>query len=337
MDFKNFKKNRKKLQETINTKMKDQLKPKFAKDERFWSPTKGDDGNADALIRFLPQQDPKKPPIIMYYMHGFKEKGKWFIENCPSTKDERCPSCEYAEPLWEEDTEESRKKASKYYRTKQFISNILVVKDAAKPENNGKVFLFRFGQKIYDKIDAKLYPESELDEPVNVMDFWEGCNFRLRLRKVSGRNNYDTSAFSDNITPIAKSEKKIEEIFKQIYNLDEFLADENFKSYDELLKKFNRIMKIKGGVSKSTSSVKSSDEDDNNLLDDFTDDGDAEIGNEEVETKSDDKDDDFDFDDEKSDSEEKEKEKKSNSKKKKSDDDDDDFDFDDDDDFDFDD
>ena len=337
MDFKNFKKGRKKLQETVNTKMKDQLKPKFAKDERFWTTTKDDSGNADAIFRFLPQPDLDLPPIIMYFYHGFKEKGKWFIENCPVTKDGPCPSCEYAEPFWEEDTKESKQIAGKYYRTKQFVSNILMLKDSNKPENNGKVFLYRFGTKIYDKINDKLFPESDLDEPVTIMDLWEGSNFRLKLRKVSGRNNYDTSSFSDTITPISKKEENIEKIFKKLYTLEEFLEDDKFKTYEELQKKFNRIMKIKGGasvVTKSKSEGSGSKEDDG-LVDDFSDDVKPDSKEEKDDIKGDvTKDDDFSFEDESS-TEKVEDEKKSEEKKSEKKDDSDDFNFDDEDDFNF--
>lgn len=335
MDFKNFKKGRKKLQETVNTKMKDQLKPKFAKDERFWMPTKDDSGNADALFRFLPQPDLEAPPIIMYFYHGFKEKGKWFIENCPTTKDNPCPSCEYAEPFWEEDTKESKQIAGKFYRTKQFVSNILVLKDSAKPENNGKVFLYRFGTKIYDKINDKLFPESDLDEPITIMDLWEGANFRLKLRKVSGRNNYDTSSFSDTITPVSKKEENIEKIFKKLYTLDEFLEDDKYKTYDELKKKFNRIMKIKGGASivKSTKTEGAGTKDDKDLVDDFSDDVTPDTKEDDIEGKVT-EDDDFNFEDETTEVKEDEKEVEVKEDEKKSDDSDD-FNFDDEDDFNF--
>lgn len=245
MDFKNFKKDRSKLNKAVTT-MKDQ-NPKFKKDDRFWMPTKDSSGTGNALIRFLPQSDPNKPPVISYFQHGFKEKGKWFIENCPSTQGNDCPSCEYAQPLWDEDTEASRTLAAKYSRTKQFVANILVIKDLGNPENNGKVFLFKFGVKIYEKIEEKIFPKSELDDAVQVFDLWEGCGFKLKLRQKHKRNNYDNSEWAT-VKPIATDDKAIESIFNQLYDLDEFLADDKFKPYDELLKKFNRVMKIKGGA-----------------------------------------------------------------------------------------
>jgi len=265
MDFKNFKKGREKLNGAVN-KMKDQ-NPKFKKDERFWTPTKDDTGSSNALIRFLPQPDPESPPTVSFFQHGFKEKGKWFIENCPSTHENPCPVCEHIEPYWDEDTEESKNYARRYSRTKQFICNILVIKDLMKPANNGKVFLFKFGVKLYEKIEEKVFPESELDEAVAVFDMWKGAAFKLKLRQKSGRNNYDNSEFVAKTGPIAENDEALEVIYNQIIQLDEFLTPEKFKAYDKLAKKFNRIMKIKG----TTASKPATDDKGDDLLDEFSD------------------------------------------------------------------
>lgn len=334
MDFKNFKKDRSKLTKAT-AKMKDQ-NPKFKKDERFWMPTKDSSGSANALIRFLPQSDPNKPPIISYFQHGFKEKGKWFIENCPSTHGNDCPSCEYAQPLWDEDTEESRNLAAKYSRTKQFVANILVIKDLGNPDNDGKVFLFKFGVRIYEKIEEKIFPESELDDPVQVFDFWEGCGFKLKLRQKHKRNNYDQSSWAS-VKPIAADDKAIEKIYNQLYDLDEFLADDKFKSYEDLLKKFNRVMKIKGGVQVKTQTQPDADDDKSgSLVDEFTD-GDDEpkdTGSGDA-PDAPDGDDDFNFDDE-GEGDDKKSEPEASEEKSEGDGDDDfNFDENDDDDFNF--
>jgi hypothetical protein len=267
MDFKSFKKGRGKLKTSV-AKMKDQ-NPKFKKDERFWLPTKDDTGSSNALIRFLPQPDIEKPPSISFYQHGFKEKGKWFIDNCPSTFANPCPVCEHIEPYWELDTDEGSNYARRYSRTKQFIANILVIKDLIKPDNNGKVFLFKFGVKLYEKIEEKIFPESELDEAIQIFDPWEGCNFKLKLRQKSKRNNYDNSAFVDTQGPIAESDEKLEVIFNQMIDLDEFLADDKFPEYKKMAKKFNRIMKIKGKDTSTT--TKPADDKGDALLDEFSD------------------------------------------------------------------
>lgn len=302
MDFKNFKKGRAKLNQAVN-KMKDQ-NPKFKKDERFWTPTKDDTGSSNALIRFLPQPDPEKPPTISFYQHGFKEKGKWFIDNCPSTFTDPCPVCEYIEPYWDEDTEESKNYARRYSRTKQFIANILVIKDLIKPENNGKVFLFKFGIKLYEKIEEKVFPESELDEAVQIFDPWEGCAFKLKLRQKSGRNNYDNSEFVDKRSPVADDDAGIEVVFNQLTDLDEFLAKDKFKAYDKLAKRFNKIMKLEGKDAMKTSGVKPADDKGDDLLDEFSDGPEKEKGTELKKEKEPDDikadtgtDDDFDFED----------------------------------------
>ncbi len=268
MDFKSFKKSRGKLQESVK-KMKESG-TKFKKDERFFRLTKDDSGNANALIRFLPQPDLDKAPTISFFQHGFKQKGKWFIDNCPSTFSNPCPVCEHIQPYWDEDTEESHNYARRYSRSKQFIANILIIKDLGNPDNNGKVFLFKFGVKLYGKIEEKLFPESELDEPLAVFDPWEGANFKLKLRQVKKRNNYDNSEFLTKSGPVADNDEQLEIIFNQMMDLDEFLADDKFPEYDKMTAKFNRIMKLKpAGVTKPvTKAAAAADE---SLLDDFED------------------------------------------------------------------
>lgn len=237
MDFKKFRKNRKKMSNAVK-KMKDR-KPSYV-DERFWSPTVDKMGNADAVIRFLPQSDdPEIEPVIMKFTHGFKENGKWFFCDCPTTFGEKCPADEYAKPFWDDDTDESRAMAAKYSRKKQFISNILVVNDLANPENNGKVFLFKFGIKIYEMFMGKIDPDSELDEQILVYDPIDGCDFKLKRREIKGWVNYDQSEFYSKQTPIAKTEKEMIEIFSKIRPLDEFLDKKKLlKPYSELKKNF---------------------------------------------------------------------------------------------------
>ena len=240
MDFKKFKQNRGKQAEAAK-KLVDK-KPVFT-DDRFWDLTKDKQGNGEAIIRFLPQQDPAAEPVIMKFTHGFKENNKWFFEDCPVTIGQECPSCDYAQPYWDEDTKESKAIAGRYWRKKQFIANILVVKDVGNPENNGKVFLFRFGKKIYDKIMNKVNPESQLDEPVYVFDLWEGLNFKIKVKKVSDWPNYDDSEWYTTPIPVGENDEEIEKIYKKIYSLNEFIDPSKFKSYDEIAKKFYAIVK----------------------------------------------------------------------------------------------
>jgi len=235
MNFKKFLNSGDKMKKAVK-KMKAK-KPSYV-DDRFWKTSPDKQGNADAVLRFLPQQEPEKAPIVMKHTHFFKENGKWFVCDCPTTFEMPCPADEYAQPYWDEDTKESKEIALKYSRKKRFISNVLVVNDINRPENNGKVFLYEFGIKIYEKIIDKLDPESELDEPIMIHDFLEGRNFKLKQQKVGGFINYDKSEFYSDSTPVAKTEKKMEEVYNQITDLDQFVDPEKIKSYSELKKKF---------------------------------------------------------------------------------------------------
>jgi hypothetical protein len=266
MDFKSFQAGKGKLEQSV-AKMKDQ-NPKFKKDERFWLPTKDDSGSSNALIRFMPQPDIEKAPTISFFQHGFKEKGKWFIDNCPTTFERPCPVCEHIQPYWDEDTEESMNYARRYSRTKQFVANILVINDLNNPKMNGLVKLFKFGIKLYEKIEEKIFPESEIDDPIQIFDPWEGCGFKLKLRQKSKRNNYDNSEFASKCGPVAKNDEALEVIFNQLYSLDEFLADDKFPTYEKMSKKFNRIMKLDGG---KTAAKQPKDDVGDKLLDEFED------------------------------------------------------------------
>jgi hypothetical protein len=243
LDFKKFKANRGKLKKTVD-KLKAE-KPDYI-DDRFWKPTVDKAGNSEAIIRFLPQKDLELAPIIMYFSHGFKHKGKWFFENCPSTISKDCPACEHAQPLWEKyndsnkDTDKAA--ASKFSRGRTYVANILVIKDPAKPDNEGKVFLYRFGTKINSKILGKIAPESELEEAVLVYDMWEGQNFLVKVKKVGGYQNYDDSKFYDKICAVGKNDNVIEKVYDEIRTLTEFTDAKAFKSYEDLKKKFLRIM-----------------------------------------------------------------------------------------------
>lgn len=239
MDFKDFKKNKDKFSK-ITKKL---VKPTDSyTDARFWKPTRDDVGNGEALIRFLPQKNVDKNPFILNFQHFFKESGKYFVEKCPVTWDKNCPICDYVQPFWD-GTEADQKIAGKYGRKRSYTANILVIKDPLKPENNDKVFLYRFGKKIFDKIIAKVSPDSELDEECIVYDLWEGRNFKLKIKKVYGYPNYDTSEFADKSTPVGKNDKEIEEIYNKILSLDEFIDEKDCKASNVLSEKFFKIIK----------------------------------------------------------------------------------------------
>lgn len=225
----------KKKQEELNSAVKKMAeKPtRSYQDDRVWQFTKDGSGNANATIRFLPQQDPSKSPVILTYRHAFQETGRWFIDECPVTVGEKCPVCEQSAGLWSSDEDTARK----YWRNKVYISNILVVDDEANAENNGKVFIWKFGKKVYDKIMDVVQPEDEDEDPINVFDFDEGVNFKLKITQVSGFNNYDKSKFMTKQSAIEDQE----EVFDCLYDLNEFQDKERFKTYDELLEKFSNV------------------------------------------------------------------------------------------------
>lgn len=257
MDFSQFKKNRSKITESVE-KMKAQ-KPSYT-DDRFWELQVDAAFNGEAIIRFLPQLNPEAAITAMFYYHSFKQNGKWFWENCLTSLGQDCPACQYVQPFWDEDTKESKAKARIYSRKKTFVSNILVIKDPSKPDNNGKVFLFKFGVKIYEKLLSQIAPKSELIEPTLVHDLWEGQNFHIICAKVNDYHNYDTSKFLDKLCPVATDDKGIEEIYKQIRSLDEFVDPSKFKTFVEFKKKFDGIMKIKPITTPDQSVINNSDQ-----------------------------------------------------------------------------
>ena len=210
-------------------------------DDRFWKPEVDASGNGYAVIRFLPAPDGESIPWAKLYSHAFQGIGGWYIENSLTTLGEKDPVGEVNRRLWNSGDDADKETARKQKRKLSYYSNILVVKDPKHPENEGKVFLYKYGKKIHDKILAAMQPEFQDEEPINVFDFWEGANFKLKIRKVDGYWNYDKSEF-DSPTAIASNDEAIEEIWNKQYALKPFLAPENFKSYDELKSKLDKVL-----------------------------------------------------------------------------------------------
>ena len=215
---------------------------KSYKDERLWKPELDKSGNGYAVIRFLPSVEGEDLPWAKVWNHAFQgPTGQWYIENSLTTLGQKDPVSEYNSKLWNSGVESDKEIARKQKRKLQYFSNILVVSDSKHPENEGKVFLFRFGKKIFDKLMAAMQPEFEDESPINPFDFWEGANFKLKIRKVDGFWNYDKSEF-EAPSPIADDDAKVEEIWKSQYPLAEFTASTNFKSYDELSTRFHAVI-----------------------------------------------------------------------------------------------
>ena len=222
-------------------------------DERLWKPELDKSGTGSAVIRFLPAPDGEELPWVKVFKHAFQgPTGKWYIENSLTTIGKNDPVSEHNSALWNTGLETDKETARKQKRKLEYYSNIYVVSDPKHPENNGKVFLFRYGKKIFDKIMAAMQPEFEDETPINPFDFWEGANFKLKIRKVDGFWNYDKSEF-DSVTALADSDEKLDGIWKKQYSLQEFLAPTNFKSYDELKKRLDDV--LSGTVTASAASM----------------------------------------------------------------------------------
>ena len=228
-------------------------------DDRFWKPDLDKSGNGYAVIRFLPQPSGEDLPWCKIWSHAFNGPGGWYIENSLTTLQKKDPVSEYNTELWNSGVEANKDVARKQKRILKYYSNVLVVSDPKHPENEGKVFLYRFGKKIFDKISEVMNPQFDDESPMNPFDFWEGANFKLKIRKVDGFWNYDKSEFEAAAALLEGNDTQLEEVYGKLYSLKQFLTEDNFKSYDELKEKFNRVVtgsSVTGTVEKFTAQKK---------------------------------------------------------------------------------
>ena len=228
-------------------------------DDRFWKPDLDKSGNGYAVIRFLPQPSGEDLPWCKIWSHAFNGPGGWYIENSLTTLQKKDPVSEYNTELWNSGVEANKDVARKQKRILKYYSNVLVVSDPKHPENEGKVFLYRFGKKIFDKISEVMNPQFDDESPMNPFDFWEGANFKLKVRKVDGFWNYDKSEFEAAAALLDGNDTQLEEVYGKLYSLKQFLTEENFKSYGELKEKFNRVVtgsSVTGTVEKFTAQKK---------------------------------------------------------------------------------
>jgi len=210
-------------------------------DERFWKPEVDASGNGYAVIRFLPAPDGETVPWAKVYSHAFQGPGGWYIENSLTTINEKDPVGEVNRQHWNAGTEEGKEVARRQKRKLSYYSNILVVKDPKHPDNEGKVFLYKYGKKIHDKILASMQPEFQDETPVNVFDLWEGANFKLKIKKVAGFWNYDSSEF-DSVSALSSDDTELEATWKKEHSLEAFTSKDQFKTYDELEKRLNLVL-----------------------------------------------------------------------------------------------
>ena len=210
-------------------------------DDRFWKPELDKSGNGYAVFRFLPAVKDEDLPWARLWSHAFQGPGGWFIENSLTTLNKKDPVSEANTLLWNSGVEADKEIARKRKRKLSYIANILIINDSKHPENEGQIKLFKFGKKIFDKITEAMKPEFEDEKPINPFDFWEGANFKLKIRKVDGYWNYDKSEF-DSPSTIKENDEAIEELWNKQFPLKPFLAAENFKSYDELKAKLDKVL-----------------------------------------------------------------------------------------------
>jgi len=226
----------------LSKKLEEMNKKNSYKDDRFWRPELDKSSNGYAVIRFLDCVQGEEIPWAKYYSHGFQGSGGWYIENSRTTLGEKDPVSEMNSKFWNSGIESDKDIARARKRKTNYVSNIYIVSDPANPENEGKVFLFRYGQKIFNKIQEAMQPEFEDEEPINIFNLWNGADFKLKIRRVSGFLNYDKSEFASSSPLLEGDDSALKDIWEKQYPLSEFTDPENFKSYDDLKKRLHEVI-----------------------------------------------------------------------------------------------
>jgi hypothetical protein len=247
MSFENLKRNRDQISKLIqaveSTEGGGEQKSSY-QDDRLWKPALDKAGNGYAEVRFLPAAEGQDLPWVRYWDHGFKgPSGQWYIEKSLTSIGQTDPVGELNSKLWnmsDNDNSPTREQARYQKRRLHYVSNVLVISDPSKPENNGKVFMYQYGKKIFDKIMDMMQPQFQDESPVNPFDFWEGANFKIKIRKVDGWVNYDKSEFSS--PSVLGDDAELEKIYDQLHPIEEFVDPKMYKSYDELKQKLDRVL-----------------------------------------------------------------------------------------------
>tara|TARA_B000000441_G_scaffold132522_1_gene119296 strand:- start:2097 stop:2987 length:891 start_codon:yes stop_codon:yes gene_type:complete len=244
MSFANLKKNRdqiNKLLQAAEAAGGTGEKKSYA-DDRFWKPNVDKAGNGYAVIRFLPAAEGADLPWARYWDHGFKgPTGLWYIERSLTSIGQPDPVGELNSKLWNSGIDADKEIARDRKRRLHYVSNIYVVSDPSNPDNDGKVFLYQYGKKIFDKIMDLMQPQFADESPVNPFDFWEGADFKLKIRNLEGYRNYDKSEFSS-AAALSEDDEKLEAVYNQMHDLNEFTNPENYKTYDELKVKLAKVL-----------------------------------------------------------------------------------------------
>ena len=245
MSFQNLKRNRDQISKLVQAaeSVGGSTEKKSYVDERIWKPTVDKAGNGYAVLRFLPATEGAELPWVRYWDHGFKgPTGLWYIENSLTSIGQTDPVGELNSRLWNTGNDSDKEKARTQKRRLHYVTNVLVLQDPSNPANEGKVFLYKFGKKIFDKIMDSMQPEFADEDPVNPFDFWEGADFKLKIRNVEGYRNYDKSEFAGVSSLYDADESRLESVYNQLHDLSEFTNPTNYKSYDELKAKLMKVL-----------------------------------------------------------------------------------------------
>lgn len=245
MSFENLKRNRDQISKLVSAaeSVGGSTETKSYVDERVWKPTVDKAGNGYAVLRFLPATEGAELPWVRYWDHGFKgPTGLWYIENSLTSIGQVDPVGELNSRLWNTGNDSDKEKARAQKRRLHYVTNVLVLQDPSNPTNEGKVFLYKFGKKIFDKIMDSMQPEFADEDPVNPFDMWEGADFKLKIRNVEGYRNYDKSEFSSPSNLYDGDDSRLESVYNQLHNLNEFTEPSNYKSYDELKAKLMKVL-----------------------------------------------------------------------------------------------
>lgn len=245
MSFATLKRNSTSSFEKLTQEIEKMSTTESGTDDRFWKPEMDKSGNGYAVIRFLPPPEGEDVPWAKVWSHAFQGPGGWYIENSLTTLNKKDPVGELNRQLWNSGSEKDKEVARKQKRKLSYYTNIYVIKDPAHPENEGKVFLYKFGKKIFDKITEAMQPAFADEKPINPFDFWTGADFKIKLRKVDGYWNYDKSEFSDPGTLGNFDDDRLEKIYSKTYSLAEFSSETNFKTYEELQKRLDAVLNSK--------------------------------------------------------------------------------------------
>ena len=210
-------------------------------DDRFWKAELDKTGVGSAVIRFLPAPDGEELPWVKVYSHAFQGPGGWYIENSLTTTGGKDPVSDYNRQLWNSGNDADKDTVRKQKRKLSYYSNVYVVRDPLHPENEGRVFLFKYGKKIFDKVLEAMQPEFDDETPINPFDFWQGANFKLKIVKKDGFWNYDKSEF-DKVVPLIDDDDALEAIWKKEYSLSAITAPDQFKSYEDLERRLKTVL-----------------------------------------------------------------------------------------------